>query len=74
MKLAWELEDRVAEMRIYESLATNHFYFGDVPRCNYYLDRFMRGKYELTSSFSKNSVVLVNQHEREIKGPKLKFT
>jgi len=48
LKLAWELEDRVAELRIYESLAISHYYFGDVERCNYYLDRFTRGKYELT--------------------------
>lgn len=61
-------------MRIYESLAISYYYFGDVKRSNYYLDRFTRGKYELTNSFEKQSVILVNKYERAMKGPKLKFT
>jgi len=64
----------VAELRIYESLAVSHYYFGDVQRCNYYLDKFLRGKYEPTTSYSKQSQVLVNQHERDKKGGKFKFT
>ena len=43
MSLAWELNDRITEMRAYDNLSTSYYYNGDIDNSKLYRDRVING-------------------------------
>ncbi len=50
LQLAWIDRNITVEMRAYEMLASCYYYKQDLLRADYYMDRAMRGKFEVESS------------------------
>lgn len=50
-------------MTAYEMLAKQHFYMMDLKKAGYYLDRAMRGKFEVPSS-KVRELALIQYHRK----------
>jgi len=46
MMLAWQQNDDKSEMKAFNGLALQYFYAGEIDKCEFLLDRVMRGKKE----------------------------
>jgi len=50
LQVAWATNNMQYEMLAYELTAKQYFYLSDMHKASYYLDRVMRGKFEVKSS------------------------
>lgn len=50
MMLAWQQNDDKSEMKAFNGLALQYFYAGEIDKCEFLLDRVMRGKKENQNS------------------------
>ena len=50
LQIAWFENDQANEMAAYSLIAKQYFYMSDLHKSAYYMDRAMRGKFEVKTS------------------------
>lgn len=60
MKISWEIEDRVAEFRIYEGLSIAHYYIGSIEQSRTYHQKYLMGPNSNKESGSQIAHVAIN--------------
>lgn len=73
LSIAWEINDRAAEMRSYDNLAIEYYYIGNIQKAKLYHDRVFRGRIEHDGSTAKNAAEALNRYNRNYKEVKYKF-
>ena len=53
LQVAWHINHFQGEMSAYENIATAYFYIGKLDKCDYYMDRKLKGKSEALFSAQK---------------------
>ena len=57
MHNSWVENDKPGEMKSYQNLAIDYFYFGDMKKAEFYYDRYLRGKTENDNSIIKKNTI-----------------
>lgn len=54
LQVAWFQNNLNYEMKAYEMIGLQYFYMRDLAKADYYFDRFMRGKFEVGASKTRD--------------------
>ena len=61
MSLAWELNDKVTELRAYDNLSIEFYYNGDIESSKLYKDRCIKGQIEKFDSVARTANNFINE-------------
>ena len=71
LQIAWFVSSLEYEMKAYEMIAKQYFYLRDLFRADYYYDRYIRGKFEIESSKTRDLSMIQYARKNDIKQKKL---